>query len=40
VDSTLAITFGGMKFGAPVDEITETATEFLAFNSSLFTQQV
>jgi hypothetical protein len=38
-DST-AITFDNMRFGAPVDEISVTANEFLAFNSSIFTEQV
>ena len=38
-DST-AIKFDNMRFGAPVDEISVTANEFLAFNSSIFTEQV
>jgi hypothetical protein len=38
-DST-AITFDNMRFGRPVDEISETANDFLAFNSSIFTEQV
>lgn len=38
-DST-AITFDNMSFGQPVDQISPTATEFLAFNSGLFTEQV
>lgn len=38
-DST-AITFDNMRFGAPVDEISVTANEFLAFNSAIFTEQV
>jgi len=38
-DST-AITFDNMRFGAPVDEINVTANDFLAFNSSIFTEQV
>ncbi len=38
-DST-AITFDNMRFGAPVDEISVTANDFLAFNSSIFTEQV
>jgi 2,4-diaminopentanoate dehydrogenase len=38
-DST-AITFDNMRFGHPVDEISVTATEFIAFNSSIFTEQV
>jgi 2,4-diaminopentanoate dehydrogenase len=38
-DST-AITFDNMRFGAPVDEISVTANDFLAFNSEIFTEQV
>jgi hypothetical protein len=38
-DST-AITFDNMRFGAPVDEISVDANEFLAFNSAIFTEQV
>lgn len=38
-DST-SITFDNMAFGRPVDEISPTANEFLAFNSALFSQQV
>ncbi|BBY50858.1 dihydrodipicolinate reductase [Mycolicibacterium arabiense] len=38
-DST-AITFDNMRFGAPVDEISVTANDFLAFNSSIFVEQV
>lgn len=38
-DST-AITFDNMRFGRPVDEISVTANDFLAFNSSIFTEQV
>ncbi|GAB7067561.1 dihydrodipicolinate reductase [Mycobacterium hodleri] len=38
-DST-AITFDNMRFGHPVDEISATANDFLAFNSSIFTEQV
>ena len=38
-DST-AITFDNMRFGQPVDEISVTANEFLAFDSSIFTEQV
>ncbi len=29
-----------MRFGHPVDEISATANDFLAFNSSIFTEQV
>jgi hypothetical protein len=38
-DST-TITFDNMRFGQPVDEISVTANDFLAFNSSIFTEQV
>lgn len=38
-DST-AITFDNMRFGAPVDEISVDANDFLAFNSAIFTEQV
>jgi 2,4-diaminopentanoate dehydrogenase len=38
-DST-AITFDNMSFGQPVDHISPTASEFLAFNSGIFTEQV
>jgi hypothetical protein len=38
-DST-AITFDNMSFGRPVDEIGPTATEFLAFNSDIFSEEV
>jgi hypothetical protein len=38
-DST-AITFDNMAFGQPVDAIDTATTEFLAFNSSIFTEQV
>ena len=34
------ITFDNMAFGQPVDSISPTATDFLAFNSSIFTEQV
>ncbi len=34
------ITFDNMAFGEPVEMISPTATEFLAFNSSIFTEQV
>jgi len=33
------ITFDGMWFGRPVADVTPTANDFLAFNSSLFTEQ-
>jgi 2,4-diaminopentanoate dehydrogenase len=38
-DST-AITFDNMAFGQPVESISPTATEFLAFNSGIFSEQV
>ncbi len=38
-DST-AITFDNMRFGSPIDEIDVGASEFLAFNSAIFTEQV
>ncbi|MGE2717428.1 dihydrodipicolinate reductase [Mycolicibacterium litorale] len=38
-DST-TITFDNMSFGRPVDEISPTATDFLAFNSSIFCEEV
>jgi hypothetical protein len=34
------ITFDNMAFGRPVDEISPTASDFLAFNSSIFAEQV
>ena len=40
VDDSTAITFDNMRFGHPVDEISVTANDFLAFNSSIFTEQV
>lgn len=40
VYESTAITFDNMGFGRPVDQITPTATEFLSFNSGLFTEQV
>ena len=38
-DST-AITFDNMAFGQPVDSITPTGNDFLAFNSGIFTEEV
>ena len=38
-DST-SITFDNMAFGQPVESISPTATDFLAFNSGIFTEQV
>ena len=40
VYESTAITFDNMAFGQPVDTISPTANEFLAFNSSLFIEQV
>jgi len=34
------ITFDNMRFGHPVDEVSEAASEFLAFNSSIFMEEV
>uniref|UniRef100_A0A5Q5BNL2 Dihydrodipicolinate reductase n=1 Tax=Mycobacterium sp. (strain MCS) TaxID=164756 RepID=A0A5Q5BNL2_MYCSS len=38
-DST-SITFDNMAFGQPVEDISPTGTEFLAFNSAIFSEQV
>jgi len=38
-DST-SITFDNMAFGQPIDRISPTASEFLAFNSAIFEEQV
>ncbi|WP_051053540.1 dihydrodipicolinate reductase [Mycolicibacterium chubuense] len=40
VYESTGITFDNMAFGQPVESISPTATEFLAFNSSIFTEQV
>lgn len=40
VYESTSITFDGMAFGRPVEEISPTANDFLAFNSALFTEQV
>ena len=40
VYESTGITFDNMAFGQPVDQISPTASEFLAFNSSIFTEQV
>jgi hypothetical protein len=40
VYESTGITFDNMAFGEPVDSISPTATEFLAFNSSIFAEQV
>ena len=40
VYESTGITFDNMAFGQPVEAISPTATEFLAFNSSIFVEQV
>ena len=40
VYESTGITFDNMAFGEPVESISPTATEFLAFNSSIFSEQV
>lgn len=40
VYESTAITFDHMAFGQPIDHIGPTGNEFLAFNSSLFTEQI
>ena len=40
VYESTGITFDNMAFGEPLDMISPTATEFLAFNSSIFEEQV
>lgn len=40
VYESTSITFDNMAFGQPVDQISPTASEFLAFNSSIFEEQV
>ncbi len=40
VYESTSITFDNMAFGRPVEEISPTTNEFLAFNSSLFENQV
>ena len=40
VYESTGITFDNMAFGQPVDMISPTATDFLAFNSSIFAEQV
>lgn len=40
VYESTSITFDGMAFGQPVEMISPTTNEFLAFNSALFTEQV
>ena len=40
VYESTGITFDNMAFGQPVEDISPTATDFLAFNSSIFAEQV
>lgn len=40
VYESTSITFDNMAFGQPVDQVGPTASEFLAFNSSIFEDQV
>ncbi|MFI5505852.1 dihydrodipicolinate reductase [Mycobacterium sp. NPDC051804] len=40
VYESTGITFDNMAFGQPVESISPSATDFLAFNSSIFTEQV
>lgn len=40
VYESTGITFDNMAFGEPVESISPTATDFLAFNSSIFQEQV
>jgi 2,4-diaminopentanoate dehydrogenase len=40
VYESTGITFDNMAFGQPVEQISPTTNEFLAFNSSIFTEQV
>ena len=40
VYESTSITFDNMAFGQPVEDISPSASEFLAFNSALFTEQV
>jgi hypothetical protein len=40
VYESTGITFDNMAFGQPVDTISPTATDFLAFNSAIFCEQV
>jgi 2,4-diaminopentanoate dehydrogenase len=40
VYESTGITFDNMAFGQPVEQISPTASEFLAFNSAIFTEQV
>jgi hypothetical protein len=40
VYESTSITFDNMAFGQPVEDISPESTEFLAFNSGIFTEQV
>jgi 2,4-diaminopentanoate dehydrogenase len=40
VYESTSITFDNMRFGQPVEQISPEASEFLAFNSGIFTEQV
>nr|WP_096289890.1 dihydrodipicolinate reductase [Mycobacterium ahvazicum] len=40
VYESTSITFDNMRFGQPIEEISPQASEFLAFNSGIFTEQV
>jgi 2,4-diaminopentanoate dehydrogenase len=40
VYESTSITFDNMRFGQPVEDISTEASEFLAFNSGIFTEQV
>lgn len=40
VYESTAITFDNMAFGQPVEHISPTATDFLAFNNAIFSEQV
>jgi hypothetical protein len=40
VYESTGITFDNMAFGQPIESISPTATDFLAFNSSIFAEQV
>ena len=40
VYESTSITFDNMAFGQPVEHISPSANEFLAFNSGIFTEQV
>lgn len=40
VYESTGITFDNMAFGQPVENVSPTATDFLAFNSSIFSEQI